>query len=63
MMEIEAIALGRIQSDLRYITDIKQLVEAIKNGMSEEQFEALKEEIKNGKRCPQRSGKAVQSDY
>ena len=49
-MEIEAIALGRIQSDLRYITDIKQLVEAIKNGMSEEQFEALKEEIKNGKR-------------
>lgn len=46
-MTSEELALGRIRSDLPFISDIKKLVEALKKGMSEEQFEALKEELKH----------------
>ena len=47
MMTYEELALGRIKSDLQFISDIKKLVEVLKKGMSEEQFEALKEELKH----------------
>tara|TARA_R100000152_G_C6736441_1_gene160595 strand:- start:451 stop:606 length:156 start_codon:yes stop_codon:yes gene_type:complete len=51
-MTLENIARMRIRADLRYLVDMKRFAEALKQGLTEENYRKLKKYIEeqNGKR-------------
>ena len=51
-MTLENIARMRIRADLRYLVDMKKFKEALKQGLTEENYKELKKYIEeqNGKR-------------